>query len=153
MNIENILNNDDNKLIFLRAILLGINYGKTNKSDYYLQVVENEIGNIINKKNLSKNNIKNHIIDKNESAILQLENQRNNTLTLIQKLSINNYGSNYSKINLLKNNLLLLNKEIERNKIILKKTKQSIVKTPVKENNLVNELQKTLGNLSNMVIN
>ena len=153
MNIENILNNDDNKLIFLRAILLGINYGKTSKSDYYLQVVENEIGNIINKKNLSKNNIKNHIIDKNESAILQLENQRNNTLTLIQKLSINNYGSNYSKINLLKNNLLLLNKEIERNKIILKKTKQSIVKTPVKENNLVNELQKTLGNLSNMVIN
>ena len=83
MNIENILNNDDNKLIFLRAILLGINYGKTNKSDYYLQVVENEIGNIVNKKNLSKNNIKNHIIDKNESVILQLENQRNNTLTLI----------------------------------------------------------------------
>jgi hypothetical protein len=153
MNIENILNNDNNKLIFLKAILLGINYGRTDKSDYYIKVIEKELQNITDKKIITKNKV----TDKNENIILQLENQRNYTISLIQKLTANNYGFNYSRINLLRNNLVLLNKEIERNKLLLKKNKSDI---PVKKNsslnindNLVKELQKTLGNLSSMVIN
>ena len=122
MNIENILNNDDYKLIFLKAILLGINYGKSNNITYYIDNIEKEI-NIINEKKINKNYIKNNIIEKNDNNILKLENQKNYIISLIQKLSLN-YSYNYSKINLLKNNLYLINNEIEKNKILLKKNKE-----------------------------
>ena len=160
MNIENILNNDDYKLIFLKAILLGINYGKSNNITYYIDNIEKEI-NIINEKKINKNYIKNNIIEKNENTILKLENQKNYIISLIQKLSLN-YSYNYSKINLLKNNLYLINNEIEKNKILLKKNKEVyekqekdkiiLKKNYEKKENLVSELEKTLGSLSNMVI-
>lgn len=160
MNVENILNNDDYKLIFLKAILLGINYGKSNNITYYIDNIEKEI-NKINDKKINKNSIKNNIIEKNENTILKLENQKNYIISLIQKLSLN-YGYNYSKINLLKNNLHLINIEIEKNKIVLKKNKELYEKQEKnkitlkqkyeKKENLVGELEKTLGSLSNMVI-
>ena len=160
MNVENILNNDDYKLIFLKAILLGINYGKSNNITYYIDNIEKEI-NKINDKKTNKTYIKNNIIEKNENTILKLENQKNYIISLIQKLSLN-YGYNYSKINLLKNNLQLINNEIEKNKILLKKNKELFEKQEKdkiilkqkyeKKENLVGELEKTLGSLSNMVI-
>lgn len=147
MNIQNIINDDNHKLIFLKAILLGINYGKSTNSTYYISTIEKEIYNIneknsINeKKKMDENNKKNKKIEKNENILAKLENQKKYILTLIQKLSTTNYAYNHSKINLLKSNLLIINHEIEKNKKFIKKNE-----------NLVGELEKTLSNLSNMLI-
>ena len=43
MSIENILNNNQYKSTFLKAILLGINYGKSNNVNYYINNIEKEI--------------------------------------------------------------------------------------------------------------
>ena len=147
MNIQNIINDDNHKLIFLKAILLGINYGKSNNSTYYINTIEKEIYNINEKNNINEKKKINEKIeknkknDKNENIILKLENQKKYILTLIQKLSTTNYAYNHSKINLLKSNLLIINHEIEKNKKLVKKNE-----------NLVGELEKTLSGLSNMLI-
>ena len=204
MSIENILNNNEYKSIFLKAILLGINYGRSNNVNYYINNIEKEIlelnemiknENKLNKLNEIKlNSFK--VLEKYEKNILMLENQKKYTFGMIQSLSANNYAYNYSKINLLKNNLIIINNEIEKNKILLKKNKDIINKKlqnidientdihnkeniqyikptqnikpiqnikPNKNNtlfketnndkNLVGELEKTLGNLSNFLIN
>ena len=198
MNLDNILDNDQNKLIFLKAIMLGINYGKSDKINYYIDNIEKEINKITNKKveekilyRENKNIIleKNNINDKYEKNILFLENQKKYILSLIQKLSLTHYGYNYSRINLLKNNLILINNEIEKKKILIKKNnddkklkeKQSInnrdnnniflnnilrknenyqnneniyfKRYPEKKDNLINELEQTLGGLSALLIN
>ena len=41
--MNNILNNDENKEIFLKAIILGINYGKSMNANYYLENIEKEL--------------------------------------------------------------------------------------------------------------
>lgn len=178
MVIEKILNNDEYKLFFLKAILLGIDYGSSNNSDYYKRNIKNEIYKITENNLLSKND--NIFITKQENNILNLDYQQKYTINLIQRLSANNYGYNYSKINILKNNLLIINKELEKNKFILKKYKDihnivdkkeysykqtdDIIENREnsykqsddimeKKENLVNELEKTLGNLSNLIIN
>lgn len=183
MEFENVLNNDDYKIFFLKAILLGIKYGQSNNPEYYINSIQQEINRTNNKKiNIisEKKVVKNSNIEKIENTLLQLENQKNYTLSLINKLSSNNYGYNYSRINLLKSNLLLINKEIEKNKLILKKNKELLDKKenldnetkiqsknifkkmyydkpkPVilkeQKDNLVGELEKSLGNLSNLII-
>ena len=182
MNLENVLNNDHNKLIFLKAIMLGINYGSSDKKNYYIENIESEIKKIVNKMNNVNNKIdntlsseKNILTQKTEQKILFLENKKISILSLINQLSSNNYGFNYSRINLLKTNLTLLNAEIEKNKLIIKKNKEEYVNQidqkkikPISNNikktnsfqsrphnkeNLVGELEKTLGSLSNMIIN
>ena len=133
MNLDNILDNDQNKLIFLKAIMLGINYGKSDKINYYIDNIEKEINKITNKKveekilyRENKNIIleKNNMNDKFEKNILFLENQKKYILSLIQKLSLTHYGYNYSRINLLKNNLIHINNEIEKKKILIKKNNE-----------------------------
>ena len=147
------------KQLFLRAIILGINYGKSNKSDYYLDNIQKE---------LAKLDTPNDLILKYENNIKILDSQKNNTLTIINNLSTQNYTYNYPKINFLKNNLLLINKEILKNQFIIKKLKDNgihnifnnIINKPVENNivnntvkeNLVDELEKTLGNLSTLFI-
>ena len=193
MSIENILNNNHYKSIFLKAILLGINYGKSNNVNYYINNIEKELSElnevIKNDNKLNKLNKLNEfneikinsykVLEKYEKNILILDNQKKYTFGLIQNLSANNYAYNYSKINILKNNLIIINNEIEKNKILLKKNKDIIYKKlesielqnkkinqnikPIKNNNLfketkndknlVGELEKTLGNLSNFLIN
>ena len=54
MNVENILNNDDYKLFFLKAILLGINYGKSSNVNYYIDNIEKEVNKINDKKIIKK---------------------------------------------------------------------------------------------------
>ena len=191
MVIENLLKNREYKLIFLKAILLGIDYGSTNNSDYYRKNIQNEIYKILNNNNDLLNNNNNLLNNNNdllnnedifqkkyENNILNLDNQQKYILNLIQKLSFN-YGYNYSKINILKSNLLNINKELEKNKLILKKYRESHKDTISKRDtisqidrehtnykyiskdlgknipkeNLVNELEQTLGNLSNLFIN
>ena len=77
--MENILNNNDYKLIFLKAILLGINYGKSNNVNYYIQSIESEINNINVLK--SKNNDINVLKSKNNNInVLKLKNNNINLL-------------------------------------------------------------------------
>ena len=128
-NVEKVVSNDEQKLIFLKAIILGINYGKSNNSEQYRKNIEDEIYKLAKKINSEKidlvNNspqIPNHTqnqnqkidtqthtqtqsikpvdkisrtIEKYENIIITLENQKNNTVSLINSLSSNNYGFNY----------------------------------------------------------
>lgn len=141
MNLENILNNNQNKLFFLKAILLGINYGKSKNYEEYITIIEKEIKKINEKKELKN-------MDKIENRLVLLDNQKKYTISLIKQLGSQNYRFNYSKINLLRNNLIILEKEIEKNKLILKKNEDE----NLPKENLVGELEKTLGSLSNMLI-
>lgn len=141
MNLENILNNNQNKLFFLKAILLGINYGKSKNYEEYITIIEKEIKKINEKKELKN-------IEKIENRLVLLDNQKKYTISLIKQLGSQNYRFNYSKINLLRNNLIILEKEIEKNKLILKKNEDE----NLPKENLVGELEKTLGSLSNMLI-
>ena len=84
MNLENLLNNDSNKLLFLKAIMLGITYGSSDKKNYYIENIENEIKKINNK--INKNdviNINNINSQKIEQKIIFLENQKKIYLKLL----------------------------------------------------------------------
>jgi len=168
--LNNILNNNEQKIIFLKAILLGIKYGKSENYQMYIDTINNEIEKINNEllnNNNNKNNIKNETIKKFENHLLELENKKSVLLSNIQKLSSNNYSFNYSRINILKTTLNQLNFDIEKTKYQLLKIKETKDNKDVKEkkynnknikninknnnnNTLVNELEQTLGNLSNM---
>ena len=124
--MEELLKNKENKIIFLKAILLGIKYGKMDNSIFYEENINNELNILQNqKKNMEVHYIKN--IDNYDKIVLnftkkniELENFRSNIIKNINNLSYNNYNNNYVKINLLRNNLNNINKEIEinRNNII-----------------------------------
>lgn len=154
MSLEQIINNNENKIIFLKAILLGITYGKKENPDYYKENIEKEIENLNNlyekekniknvqlvnvvkniEKEIINEDVNNNLINNNNqqnidkkilykytNTLKNLENQKQYTINLIQTLSANHYGYNYSKINLLKTNLQFINNEIEKNKNLFKK--------------------------------
>ena len=140
MSLEIILHNKDYRLLFLKAIILGINYGQRSNANYYLENIEKEIKKIDSEKtdpekdiNPIEKNIK--LIEKTEEVmtnkydtiIINLENQKKYIINYIQTLS-KNYSYNYSKINLLKNNLVILNQEIDKNKF--KKNKELNIGMP-----------------------
>jgi hypothetical protein len=189
MSIENILNNEEYKKMFLKAILLGITYGKSNNADYYKESIEKELKKTVNTQSISQSNNNCTSLyaepNKYEQNIEMLEKQKQNIINMIKSLSSNNYSYNYSKINILKNNLVIIQQEIEKNKIfIIKEQKKQIpvqksnnLLHPVqvnqvnqvnnlnrnikpvqtnkefKKTNLSSELEKTLGSLSNLLIN
>jgi hypothetical protein len=151
----------DNKITFLKAVLLGIHYGKSDNSEYYKKSVEKEIHTIYQKSSNSNSNTNTEINEVNkinqannintiniENKILNLENQKNYVISLIQKLSFN-YALNIHKINVLKKNLFTISKEIDKNKELLKtiNTKENSNKDI-----FVNELERTLGNLTDMLM-
>lgn len=139
MSLDIILNNKDYRLIFLKAIILGINYGKSSNVNYYLENIEKEINKSnkeINQTEKNKNPIEKNIkfvekpneskiSEKYDNIIVSLENQKKYILNYIQVLS-KNYRFNFSKINLLRNNLFILNQEINKN-IIKKKNELNIL--------------------------
>ena len=163
MSVESVISNEDNRLIFLKAILFGINYGKSNTPDSYTKTIEEEILKIKDKKSnvsITNKNSKNSVNNSSqnsryESIISNLETQRNGIVSMIKNLSSNNYGANFSKINLLQSNLALINKEIEKNKLSLSKYKEKNSSVYVKPNDsssedLTIELRQTLSGLSNL---
>ena len=150
MKIEEILKNNENKIIFLKAVLLGIKYGESDKSEIYKKNIENDIfslsNEIENKDSNSKNNnnkelnnkeIKNDkeiinnkmtesekinfVIKNLTKNIIDLENVRNNIISNVTNLSYNINNNNYSKINSLRNNLNKINLEIENKRLNLLK--------------------------------
>ena len=136
MNVETLINNDEYKMIFLKAILLGIKYGKSDNSDFYIDNIKNEISKIYYKLNRPEIIKYNNIIKKNEMLLINLEYQKGNILSNIQKLSHNNYSSNHSKINILKITLQNIQVEIEKIKVTIKKTKD--LKDKLNSNNFDN---------------
>ena len=186
MSIENILNSEEYKKIFLKAILLGITYGKSNNSEYYKESIENELRKTVITPSVSQSNFNSLCTEPNkyEKNIEMLEKQKQNIINMIKSMSSSNYSYNYSKINILKNNLIIIQQEIEKNKIffINEKKKQGIIQKQnqnqnqksinllhpvqvnqvnrnikptqeIKKTNLSSELEKTLGSLSNLLIN
>jgi hypothetical protein len=110
MKIENILNNNEYKIFFLKAILLGIDYGNSNNYLFYKKNIENELNKLSLHHNSNNENINENLsshqipnnelsdqISKQQNIILNLDNQQKYLLSLINKLSINNYSYNYSK--------------------------------------------------------
>ncbi len=149
MNTDHILSNDEYKLFFLKAIMLGINYGRSDNVEYYANNIQNEINSMTLKiKSKNENNQKSNVelhhnattteddlsdikkeyfnIKRYDDNIKSFENSKGYILSLIQRLSENNYSSNYSKISLLKNNLNSTLQEIEKNKLLLQKYKDSL---------------------------
>jgi len=161
MNFETVIGNDEQKIVFLKAIILGINYGRSDNADVYKQNITNEIRKLNEKINSSKkdngiskdNNIgknenieKNSNIEKYENNILNLENQKVYIINSINNLTASNYRYNYSKINLLKSNLINIEKEIEKNKINILKYKEKIKIQTKSENRFkpVNNIDENL---------
>jgi len=56
MNVEKIITNDEFKIVFLKAIILGINYGEKEEAEKYKNSIENEIIITTEKLNNSKEN-------------------------------------------------------------------------------------------------
>jgi len=141
MSLDIILNNKDYRMIFLKAIILGINYGKSSNVNYYLENIEREINKSNKETNQNEKNInpieknikfvkKNNeslISEKYDNIIQNLENQKKYIVNYIHVLS-KNYRFNFSKINLLRNNLFILNQEINKN-IIKKKNELNTLST------------------------
>lgn len=170
MSLNDIIENEETKLIFLKAIKLGMKYAESDKASFYKEKVDNEISILMNKETPKdavpvKNNT-NTIIERYENNIIQLEKTKNIIVNNIQMLSNNNYGYNHSKINLLKTNLVTVMKEIEKNKLLISESLKSENKSEVKkkniievkrkevvqEQNLTTELQNTFEKLSNLII-
>jgi hypothetical protein len=174
MSLNNVIENPEYKLLFLKAIKLGIMYGQSDKSNFYKEKIDSEINSIIFSKNteevqsVKQENIQqydntntNTNTNKNDVIIMNLENQRNIIIRNIQNLS-NNYSLNYSKINFLKNSLVTTMKEIEKHKELNKNHSPSIIKKNITEikkkevqqnENLTSELQDTLNKISSLIIN
>ena len=119
MKIENLIENNQHKILFLKAILLGIKYGRMENNEYYEQSIINEIQKIVNNDEKYTDNLVNKIDTKiNKGKILKnindLENLRNNIIKNINNLSYNNYNNNYVRINYLRVHLLSLNKELDQ---------------------------------------
>ena len=118
MKIEDIIENNKHRILFLKAILLGIKYGKMNNNEYYEKSIINEIQKIKNSDINYTNNLINNIEKKiNKGKILKdisdLENIKNNIIKNINNLNNNNYNNNVVKINYLRNQLFSLNKELD----------------------------------------
>jgi hypothetical protein len=164
MSLNGVIENPEYKLLFLKAIKLGIMYGESNKSNFYKEKIDNEINSMIFSKNTESQPVKQEQQPDNSTKqdviLMNLENQRNIIIKNIQNLS-NNYSLNYSKINFLKNSLVSTMKEIEKHKELnknnssplIKKNITEIKKKDVQQNeNLTNELQDTLNKISSLII-
>ena len=122
MSIKEVIQTKENKIIFLKAILLGIKYGRMENSTFYENNISNELNKLQQDKDIIETNyIKNiddydSIVNNYSKKITELENFRSNIIKNINNLSYNNYNSNYVKINLLRNNLNNINKELEINR-------------------------------------
>ena len=159
MSLNNVIENPEYKLLFLKAIKLGIMYGQSDKSNFYKEKIDTEINSIIFSKNTEEIQ-PNDNSTKQDLIMMNLENQKNIIIKNIQNLS-NNYSLNYTKIIFLKNSLVTTMKEIEKHKELNKNNSSPLIKKNITEikkkdvqqnDNLSSELQDTLNKISNLII-
>jgi hypothetical protein len=169
MSLNTVIENPEYKLLFLKAIKLGIMYGQSDKSNFYKEKIDTEINSIIFSKNteetqrVKQENIQqsdNTNTNTNDIIMMNLENKKNIIIRNIQNLS-NNYSLNYTKINFLKNSLVSTMKEIEKHKELNKNNSSPLIKKNITEikkkdvqqnDNLSSELQDTLNKISSLII-
>ena len=164
MSLNAVIENPEYKLLFLKAIKLGIMYGQSDKSNFYKEKIDTEINSIIFSKNTEEvQTVKQENIQESDNKniiMMNLENQRNIIIKNIQNLS-NNYSLNYTKINFLKNSLVSTMKEIEKHKELNKNNSSPLIKKNITEikkkdvqqnDNLSSELQDTLNKISSLII-
>ena len=139
MSLNAVIENPEYKLLFLKAIKLGIMYGQSDKSNFYKEKIDTEINSIIFSKNteevqtVKQENIQqSDNLNKNDVIMMNLENQKNIIIRNIQNLSTN-YSLNYSKINFLKNSLVSTMKEIEKHKDLNKNNSSPFIKKNITE--------------------
>ena len=117
MKIEEVIENNQNKILFLKAILLGIKYGKSENNNFYEESIINELKKITTNSSYTENLVNNIDTKINKGKILKdkndLEKLKINIIKNINNLSYNNYNNNYSKINYLRVQLNNLTKEID----------------------------------------
>ena len=84
MSLNAVIENPEYKLLFLKAIKLGIMYGQSDKSNFYKEKIDYEINSIIFSKNTEEvQTVKQENIqqsdnsNKNDIIMMNLENQRN----------------------------------------------------------------------------
>ena len=163
MSLNAVIENPEYKLLFLKAIKLGIMYGQSDKSNFYKEKIDTEINSIIFSKNTEDlQTVKQENIQQSDNTniiMMNLENQRNIIIKNIQNLS-NNYSLNYTKINFLKNSLVTTMKEIEKHKELNKNNSSPLIKKNITEikkkdvqqnDNLSSELQDTLNKISSLI--
>jgi hypothetical protein len=159
MSLNTIIENPEYKLLFLKAIKLGIMYGQSDKSNFYKEKIDSEIKSMMFSDEPLRED-PNMTSKKNELIMMNLENQKNIIVKNIQNLSTN-YSPNYSKINFLKNSLVGIMKEIDKYKDQSKNNSSQSIKKNITEikrkdshqnESLTNELQDTLNRISNLII-
>ena len=89
MDVNTLLQDNKNKLIFLKAVLLGINYGKSKDANNYYENIQNEINRLTNIQDNSiqahnNNNINNYNVNKDSNDINDIV--VNNNLCVVVKI-------------------------------------------------------------------
>ena len=159
---NNILNDTQSKIFFLKAILLGINYGKDKNVELYKTTIEKELSELTKENIIPENNItQNQLLIQYSNKLLHLNNEKKYIILYISNLS-KNYLLNQTKINLLKNSLVLLNRDINKITELIQKNNDlskfninniNNINNEIDKIKLDNELEETLGNLSNLIVN
>ena len=153
MKIEEILNDNENKILFLKAILLGIKYGKSNNSDSYKQNIENEIILLNKEYNEIKNNLNNSIQMKEQIKEELKEEVKNEVNPEIKYVNNNENKFNYIIRNLTRN---IIELENVKNNIMININNLSYNNYNTnysKINSLRNNLNKITNEIENKRIN
>ncbi len=147
--VPDILKEKSNRLFFLKAILLGIQYGESDKSSFHKKTIQSEIDKLENPSLSSSIQSGLHqpqipqektefTIKKYEDILHILDVRRVNILSQITNLSSTSYSKmltfqqnqvNQQRMNQLKMQFMVTNKEIEKFTLLLQSVKK-LNKTP-----------------------
>ncbi len=147
--VPDILKEKSNRLFFLKAILLGIQYGESDKASFHKKTIQSEIDKLENpslSSSIQSNIHQPHIpqekteftIKKYEDILHILDVRRVNILSQITNLSSTSYSkmltfqqnqANQQRMNQLKMQFMVTNKEIEKFTLLLQSVKK-LNKTP-----------------------
>jgi hypothetical protein len=147
--VPDILKEKSNRLFFLKAILLGIQYGESDKSSFHKKTIQSEIDKLENPSLSSSIQSGLHqpqipqektefTIKKYEDILHILDVRRVNILSQITNLSSTSYSkmlsfqqnqANQQRMNQLKMQFMVTNKEIEKFTLLLQSVKK-LNKTP-----------------------
>ena len=147
--VPDILKEKSNRLFFLKAILLGIQYGESEKSLFHKKTIQSEIDKLenpslsssfqpgVNQPQIPQEKTE-FTIKKYEDILHILDVRRVNILSQITNLSSTSYSkmlsfqqnqANQQKMNQLKMQFMVTNKEIEKFTLLLQSVKK-LNKTP-----------------------
>ena len=123
MSLNNVIENSEYKLLFLKAINLGIMYGESKKSNFYKEKINNEINSII-LSNINKNTLNNK---ESEELNKVQKNDSNEDVNKVENTNSLNKVEDFKKEDKIKKyDLNILNLENQKNIILQKINNLSI---------------------------